>query len=181
MRFHALLALALACGVASSRSQVTDHAPPAPAVPPSRLAAALAPLGQLRAIGTVRFVMDIPFAESAVSPTPGSLSRLGCHYATDDPERIAALVALLRDANVQAAPAGHASRELRQMLDIDFADGSTLSLQFGEVFPVDTVVNGRVDGQAVTARKSSQLDLFRWARSLPMKPQRCRAYLEGVL
>lgn len=179
----ALLAFSLAFGATPAlRAQAADPGPPPAAqVLPSQIAAALAPLEQLHVIRAARFVMDIPFAERAVAWSPDALSRQGCRYATDDRDRIAALAVLLRDAHLQPAPAGHVSRELRQLLDIDFADGMTLSFRFGEVFPVDDVVNGQADGLAITARKSSQLALFRWARSLPMKPQRCRAYLDGLL
>ena len=179
----ALLARSLAFGATPAlRAQAADPgAPPAAQVLPSQIAAALAPLEQLHAIRAVRFVMDIPFAEHAVAWSPDGLSRQGCRYATDDPDRIAALAELLRDAHLQPAPPGHVSRELRQLLDIDFADGMTLSFRFGEVFPVDDVVNGQADGLAITARRSSQLALFRWARSLPMKPRRCRAWLDGLL
>jgi hypothetical protein len=178
-----LLAFSLAFGATPAlRAQAADPGPPPAAqVLPSQIAAALAPLEQLHAIRAVRFVMDVPFAEHAVAWSPDTLSRQGCRYATDDPDRLAALAELLRDAHLQPAPAGHVSRELRQLLDIDFADGMALSFRFGEVFPVDDVVNGQADGLAITARKSSQLALFRWARSLPMKPQRCRAYLDGLL
>ena len=54
-----------------------------------------------------------------------------------------------------------------------------LAFEFGEVFPADTVLRGSVDGMAVTARKSLQTDLFRWAASLPDRVARCEGILAG--
>ena len=176
MKPHLLLASALSLAAC----QPVDASPPTAAVAPAQITAALAPLMRGDAVRNVRYAMEPPFTEHPVAMRADQLRRYGCRYETDDPDRIAALAARLREAVVSAAPAGHESRELRQVLDIDFVDGSTLTLEFGEVFPPDSVLRGSANGLDVTARRSLQVDLFRWAGSLPAKPEKCRRFMEDV-
>ena len=143
-----------------------------------KLQTALARLQDPRTVREVSFVMDIPFAEQPVGQTFDTLQRIGCRYRTSDPDRIAAVVMQLREADFRI-PTARESRELRQSLNLDFADGSTMAFQFGEVFPVDMALRGSVDGMAVTARKSLQADLFRWAAALPDRVARCEGVLAG--
>ena len=143
-----------------------------------KLQTALAKLRNPRAVREASFVMDIPFAEHPIALTPDSLQRIGCRYRTSDPDRVAAVLVRLRGAGI-GIPASREPRELRQLLRLDFADGTTLAFEFGEVFPADTALRGSVDGMAVTARKSLQTDLFRWAASLPDRAARCEGILAG--
>jgi hypothetical protein len=160
--------------------QVDVVAPPAPGVSSMRVTRVLAPLKELGAIRAVRFVMDIPFTEYPAALSAKQLDKVGCHYATDDPRSVEVVAMALRNADVAAAPVGHATREPRQLLDIEFVDGTTLAFQFGEVFPVDDVMHGSVDGLPVTARKALQGDLFRWAKSMADQPEKCRAVVDRV-
>ena len=143
-----------------------------------KLHTALAKFQDPQAVREVRFVMDIPFAEQPIAQTLDSLQRFGCRYRTSDPDRIAAVVMQLREADFRI-PAAREPRELRQLLNLEFADGTTMIFQFGEVFPVDTVLRGNVDGMAVTAHESLQTDLFRWAAALPDRVARCEGILAG--
>ena len=176
MKPHLLLASALSLAAC----QPVDAAPPTAAVSPAQVAAALAPLVRGDAVRSVRFVMEPPFTEHPAAMHADQLRRYGCRYETDDPSRMAALAGRLREAAVSAAPAGRESRELRQVLDIEFVDGTTLTLEFGELFPLDPVMRGSANGLDVTARRALQLDLFRWARSLPAKPEKCRRFMEDL-
>ena len=143
-----------------------------------KLQTELAKLQDSRTVREVRFVMDIPFAEQPIAQTPAGLQRSGCQYRTSNPERIAAVVIELREADL-LIPATRESRELRQSLNLEYADGTTMAFEFGEVFPADTSVHGSVNGMAVTARTSLQTDLFRWAASLPDRVARCEGVLAG--
>ena len=140
--------LLLASALSLAACQSVAAGPPTAAVAPAQVTAALAPLMRGDAVRSVRFAMEPPFTEHPVAMRADQLRRDGCRYETDDPGHIATLAARLREAAVSAAPAGHESHELRQVLDIDFADGSTLTLEFGEVFPPDLVLQGSANGKA---------------------------------
>jgi hypothetical protein len=98
-------------------------------------------------------------------------------YESHDPARTVSMERLLGASEI-AADAGTERRELRQMLTVNFKDGSTLKFDFGEVFPSDGVVRGHINGMPITARRELQTDLFKWALPIAAEAEPCRAFLE---
>jgi hypothetical protein len=128
-------------------------------------------------IDSIQFVIDLPFTEHPVALSAETLRRWGCTYESHDPARTLSMERLLGASEI-TADAGSERRELRQLLAVNFKDGSTLKFDFGEVFPSDDVVRGHINGMPITARKELQTDLFKWALPIAAEAKPCRAFLE---
>lgn len=128
-------------------------------------------------IDSIQFVIDLPFAEHRAALSTETLRRWGCTYESHDPARTVIMERLLGASEI-AVDAGSERRELRQLLTVNFKDGSTLKFDFGEVFPSDSVVRGHIDGMPITARRELQTDLFKWALPIAVEAEPCRAFLE---
>jgi hypothetical protein len=128
-------------------------------------------------IDSVQFVIDLPFTEHPAALSAETLRRWGCTYESHDPASTVSMERLLGASEI-TADAGSERRELRQLLTVNFKDGSTLTFDFGEVFPSDGVVRGHINGMPITARRELQTDLFKWALPLASEAKPCRAFLE---